>query len=117
MKFPFDDKSFFEFLKAKRPSFALLLPILALSLLLIGGTGQKEEVAESLEEKTAALCSDISGVGECRVMITYDTDETVFAVAILCQGADDIDVRRDLTSLICSLYGIGAHRVEILSLE
>ena len=50
-------------------------------------------------------------------MITYDGDDEVFAVAILCQGADDIRVQRDLTSLISSLYGIGAHRVEILSLE
>ena len=114
MKFP-SDKSFFEFLKTKRTSPMLLLPILALSLLLIGGTGQKAEAPKDLEERTAELCSGISGVGECRVMITYRDDE-VFAVAILCQGADDIRVQRDLTSLICSLYGIGAHRVEILSL-
>ena len=116
MKFP-SDKSFFEFLKTKRASPMLLLPILALSLLLLGGTGQKAEEAKDLEERTAELCSGVSGVGECRVMITYDEDDTVFAVAILCQGAEDIRVQRDLTSLICSLYGIGAHRVEILSLE
>ena len=99
----------------------LLLPILALSLLLIGGTGQstgqRAEEAKDLEEETAELCSSVLGVGECRVMITYDEDDAVFAVAILCQGAEDIRVQRDLTSLICSLYGIGAHRVEILSLE
>lgn len=116
MKFP-SDNSFFEFLKTKRASPMLLLPILALALLLIGGTGRKAEAPKDLEERTAELCSGISGVGECRVMITYDGNDEVFAVAILCQGADDIRVQGDLTSLICSLYGIGAHRVEILSLE
>lgn len=115
MKFPFD-KSFFEFLRTKRASPMLLLPILALSLLLIGGTGQKTEAPKDLEEKTAELCSQVSGVGECRVMITYRDDE-VFAVAVLCDGADNIEVKHNLTSLISSLYGIGAHRVEILSLE
>ena len=115
MKFP-SDKSFFEFLKTKRASPMLLLPILALSLLLIGGTGQKTEAPKDLEEKTAELCSQVSGVGECRVMITYRDDE-VFAVAMLCDGADNIEVKHNLTSLISSLYGIGAHRVEILSLE
>lgn len=115
MKFP-SDKSFFEFLKTKRASPMLLLPILALSLLLIGGTGQKTEAPKDLEEKTAELCSQVSGVGECRVMITYRDDE-VFAVAVLCDGADNIEVKHNLTSLISSLYGIGAHRVEILSLE
>ena len=94
----------------------LLLPILALSLLLIGGTGQKTEAPKDLEERTAELCSQVSGVGECRVMITYRDDE-VFAVAVLCDGADNIEVKHNLTSLISSLYGIGAHRVEILSLE
>lgn len=115
MKFPFD-KSFFEFLRTKRASPMLLLPILALSLLLLGGTGQKTEAPKDLEEKTAELCSQVSGVGECRVMITYRDDE-VFAVAVLCDGADNIEVKHNLTSLISSLYGIGAHRVEILSLE
>ena len=115
MKFPFD-KSFFEFLKTKRASPMLLLPILALSLLLLGGTGQKTEAPKDLEEKTAELCSQVSGVGECRVMITYRDDE-VFAVAVLCDGADNIEVKNNLKSLISSLYGIGAHRVEILSLE
>ena len=115
MKFP-SDNSFFEFLKTKRASPMLLLPILALSLLLIGGTGQKTEAPKDLEEKTAELCSQVSGVGECRVMITYRDDE-VFAVAVLCDGADNIEVKNNLTSLISSLYGIGAHRVEILSLE
>ena len=115
MKFP-SDKSFFEFLKTKRASPMLLLPILALSLLLIGGTGQKTEAPKDLEERTAELCSQVSGVGECRVMITYRDDE-VFAVAVLCDGADNIEVKHNLKSLISSLYGIGAHRVEILSLE
>ena len=109
-------KVFFEFLKTKRASPMLLLPILALSLLLIGGTGQKTEAPKDLEEKTAELCSQVSGVGECRVMITYRDDE-VFAVAVLCDGADNIEVKHNLVSLISSLYGIGAHRVEILSLE
>ena len=103
-------------MKTKRASPMLLLPILALSLLLLGGTGQKTEAPKDLEEKTAELCSQVSGVGECRVMITYRDDE-VFAVAVLCDGADNIEVKHNLTSLISSLYGIGAHRVEILSLE
>ena len=115
MKFP-SDNSFFEFLKTKRSSPMLLLPILALSLLLMVGAGRKDEAPTDLDERTAELCSQVSGVGECRVMITYRDDE-VFAVAVLCDGADNIEVRKNLTSLISSLYGIGAHRVEILSLE
>jgi hypothetical protein len=71
------------------------------------------------EERTAELCSGVSGVGECRVAITYrqiEGESRVYAVAVLCQGAESASVRRDLTDLICSLYGIGANRVSILPL-
>jgi hypothetical protein len=116
LKFP-SDKSFFEFLKANRASPLWLFPVIALSLLLVGGIGQGKVEAVGLEERTAELCSQVSGVGECRVMITYRDGDEVFAVAVLCDGAENVEVRQDLTSLICSLYGIGAHRVEILSLD
>ena len=105
-----------EFLKTKQKSPLWLIPILALALLLIGGVGERSDL-QSEEDRTAELCSGVSGVGECRVMMTYDDGDSVYAVAILCEGADSLSVRNDLTELICSLYGIGAHRVTILPLE
>ncbi len=62
------------------------------------------------------MCSMIDGVGECRVMINYGDNE-VTAVLILCEGAESVKVRRDLTEAVCSFYGIGANRVEIFSLN
>ena len=89
--------------------------ILCLGLLLIllsgmAGEGQEKPVGE--EEKAAELCSLIDGVGECRVMMTYDGEE-VFAVLVLCDGGESVAVRERITSVFCALYGIGAHRVEI----
>ena len=115
MKFP-SDKSFFEFLGTKKGSPVWLILVLAVALLLFGVGGQKEQEASASDE-TAELCSMISGVGECLVMITYRDGGEVFAVAVLCDGAESTVVRRDLTELICSLYGIGAHRVSILPLK
>ena len=62
----------------------------------------------------------MEGVGECRVMMTYYPDsneERVYAVLVLCEGAESPDVRERITSLCCSLYGIGSHRVEIQKLN
>ena len=45
-------------------------------------------------------------------MISYREGE-VFAVAILCEGAESPKVRQKLTELVCSIYGIGSNRVTI----
>jgi hypothetical protein len=64
------------------------------------------------------MCSLIEGVGECRVMMTYrPDDEGVYAVLVLCDGGESVSVREKITSLFCSLYGIGSHRVEIQRLS
>lgn len=91
-------------------SFAILL-LLALILIFSGGS-DRVEVERDEAEELAELCSAISGVGECRVMISYREGE-VFAVAILCEGAESPKVRQKLTELVCSIYGIGSNRVTI----
>nr|MBE6545331.1 hypothetical protein [Oscillospiraceae bacterium] len=113
------DKALLDFLSSfgKQGKLALIL-LLGLGLILIGslslGGGDK---ATGEEERVAEMCSLIEGVGECRVMMTYRDEGEVFAVLVLCEGAESARVREDLTSLICSLYGIGSHRVEIFLLN
>ena len=70
------------------------------------------DVTESGE--LAAMCSAISGVGESEVMISYSPSGEVFAVAIICEGADSVSVRHTLTDMIGSLYGIGSNRISIV---
>ena len=78
-------------------------------------TDEPRKTAE-LDERVAEICSMTEGVGDCRVMITYTDSGDVFGVAILCEGAESAQVRDRLTSLICSVFGIGSHRVEILKI-
>lgn len=113
------DKALLDFLSSfgKQGRLALFL-LLGLALILIGSLslGGEEKTAGE-EERVAEMCSLIEGVGECRVMMTYGGEGEVYAVLVLCEGAESARVRGDLTSLICSLYGIGSHRVEIFLLN
>ena len=94
-------------------------------LIMLGNTGvfnqkESEPTAPTEEERLSDICSEINGVGRCHAMITYRDkggEREVFAVILLCDGADSLSVRRDLTSLVCSLYGIGANRVEIFTIN
>ena len=117
------DRAFFDFLSGSGSAVRIgLVLILGLALILIGGLGGKANEKSpdtNIEERTAEMCSLMEGVGECRVMITYSDAEKgeVYAVLILCEGADLPSVRERITSACTSLYGIGSHRVEIQKLN
>ena len=109
------DKSFFDFLKSKNTGTAVIILAIGLALLLISGLFSDSDVKNE-EDRVEEACAMVEGVGECRVIMTY-RDDRVYAVAILCEGAESLSVKDDLTSLVCSLYGIGANRVKILPLD
>ena len=114
------DKSFLDFIRSsdKAPRLALLV-VVGVFLKLIGSVNIKTNTRGE-ERRVEEMCSMIEGVGDCRVMMTYrDTDgeAQVYAVTILCEGAESVCVREDLTEMVCSLYGIGHNRVEIFLLN
>ena len=110
------DKSFFRYLKDKR-NVALVTIALALGLLLIavGSVGDGESVAEEgIEERLAAVCSGVEGVGECEVLVYRSSDGAeVLSVIVVCEGADSVEVRHRLTTLVASFFGIGTNRVVV----
>ena len=92
------------------------LMVLGLILIFIGNNSSTEKapVTQTEEMRVSEMCAMMDGVGECRVMMTYRPDgNEVYAVLVLCDGAESVMVRERITSLFTSLYGIGSHRVEI----
>lgn len=103
--------------------------LLGLGLLLvffgISGGGESEGTpvgAVSEEERIAELCSSLSGVGDCRAVIHYRTesagygkeDRTVIeGIAVVCEGGESDEVKKRVTSLLSSLYGIGSNRITV----
>ena len=91
-----------------------------------------DEYKEKLEERLAELCSEVEGVGKCRVLLTFERGEQstykngviienkppkVMGVTIVCQGADYDYVRRELTDMATALFDIGSNHVSILKLN
>lgn len=112
----------------KKAALAVLLAVLGV-LMIVMGSGAKSKVADERDELEAQLeemCSSLSGVGSCRVMINYKVTEgrygssgtkTVESVAIICKGADKVGVRKELTDMLSALYGIGANRIHISKMK
>ena len=114
------DKSFIDFLRSGsvplKAAVALTVGLIFVTVLFFITPEEKESEPE--EEGIASLCSDIDGVGECRVTVSYrEGGEQVYAVAVICEGADDPEVRARIVDLFTSLYGIGANRISILKIS
>lgn len=112
MKSNFD---FLTFLKKqdKRIYIPIVIVIALLLVLLLFDNGEESKpVGDNADVELEALCSKIDGVGECEVMVTY-RDGEVFAVAVICDGAEQPKVREKIFDLITSIYGIGYNRVSI----
>lgn len=115
------DKSFFAFLSKGGAKKILPLLIVGLLLFLVGSSfsQDKEEatVEVSCEDRLVEACSQVRGVGRCRVMTTENSEGEICAVVVLCDGADSAAVRQSLTELISSLYGIRSSRIAILKMN
>ena len=92
--------------------------LVGILLLFVGNLdfGEEKELRE--EDRIAEMCAMTEGVGECRAVVTYSADgKSVYAVALLCEGAENVEVRKRLTETVSSLYGIGSHRVSVIRLS
>ncbi len=140
--------SLVSFLKGKW-SF-VLLGILGVLLLLFGNMTTKEEEVASLPsadeyravltEEVTALCREVKGVGEVRVLLTLESYEgyayaegpsggvllsggkpvllesyppRVEGVAVVCRGGGNQAVKEELSALLSASLGIGSHQIKI----
>lgn len=121
-------------------SFALLgifLVLMSSSMKKDDGGGGEEvisltEYKERLESEIESLCTAVSGVGRCRVFITFERGEQssykgstvtetkppkVLGVTVICEGGESDAVKRELSEMVCALFDIGYNRVAILKLN
>ena len=98
----------------------------------VGNEITLDEYRVALEERVAAMCSSVAGVGKCKVFITFERGEQssykgstllevkppkVLGVTVVCRGADYDYVRKDLTEMLSALFDIGSNRIAILKLN
>ena len=119
-----------EFFKKHRsmikPVLIALLGVLLL-LLAAGGSTDKATDEDALTRQVREFLEEIDGVGECRVIISYEYKESgyfssgenarVKAVAVACRGAKRVEVRKRITDVLCTVFDIGANRVSVSELD
>ena len=99
-------------LKKRNGWIALLLVGAGVFLLILPTVDFRgEDVSE--EDRIEALCSNVDGVGECRVLLSCDEGGAVVSALVICEGGDKTEIRHRLTELLSSFYGIGYNRITV----
>ena len=107
----FLNNGFLGFLK-KRGGLWILVLVASVGLFLLVFFSGSEQGTSNLGDEISLLCSSVEGVGECRVMITYEGGEPV-GIVVVCRGGDSVQVRHRLYEMLSALYGIGANRISV----
>ena len=106
----------------EKKDIAKIAIVLGLGLILIfigSSSNETDKIEIGTEERIAAACSGVDGVGDCSVLVYYapsdsaDEDGKVESVIVICEGADSADVRLTLTKMLSSFFGIGTNRIRI----
>ena len=128
--------------KNKKSIFFVMLLILGILLLAFSSSsdGYTENTDDDgleaykarLEDELSELCSSVSGVGKCRVTVTFENGESrvykgsslietkppkVLGVTVVCKGADSDKVREEIVSMMSALFDIGTNRIAVLKLN
>ena len=91
-----------------------------------------DEYKERMERELSDICSSVSGVGRCRVTLTFERGEErvykgssliesrppkVMGVTVICRGADSDIVQGEIVRMMSALFDIGTNRIAVLKLN
>ncbi len=98
---------------AGRAKYVLLVAGVGLALLLwpSGGSGVGAEEEPTEETRLEALLSSMEGVGRAEVLLSEE------GAAVVCQGADSVTARLDITEAVRCYTGLGADKIVIFKMN
>lgn len=128
------------FLNDKKKIIIFVVALVGVLLMLLTISSEKNEPEENisenykeeLEEELTKLCSQIDGVGKCRVSVSFSVGESykysgnklisttppkVDGVVVIAEGADKTNVKKDIIECMTSLFDIGTNRVCVMKME
>ena len=104
---------------------AVLLSVIAITLYFVvsAADASKEKSKTTIaemndnERRVAEMISEISGVGDSRVLITGDAKNGVVGVVVIAEGANDMTSRVKIIRLVEKATGASVDQIEIFEME
>ena len=98
----------------------LILLILGILLVVIAmpvtktDTEESEQYALEEEMRLKNILEQMEGVGEAKIMITYQDSKTVEGVVVIADGAGNPSIAKNITDVVQALFDVDSHRIKVI---
>lgn len=101
----------------RKDGWLLLALAAAIVLCLTLGTTETTAAATDEEARLSRVLSSMSGAGQVEVAVFYQEESSIpCGAVVVAQGADDVEVRLQLSRAVCTLLGLESAQVEVFKL-
>ncbi len=79
------------------------------------GTSEKNEInATETEQRLESILSQMQGIGEVHVMITYQEKSNVEGVVVVAEGAGNGVIVQKITEVVRALFDVDSHKIKVI---
>ena len=79
---------------------------------------EEEEYREQMRTELMKLLGQVEGVGKVQVMLNLrneeDEEPRVAGVAVVCDGGDNMAVKREITEAVSALFQLESHKIKVM---
>lgn len=77
--------------------------------------GDENDVsATEMEKRLKSILSQMQGIGEVHVMITYQEETQVEGVVVVAEGGENGVVVQKITEVVQALFDVDAHKIKVI---
>ena len=96
----------------------VVLLLVGILLIVIAIPTDKEEIQmgsdTNIENRLEEVLGEIEGAGNVQVIITYQEDEKVEGVAVVCEGGDNAVTVQSITEVVQALFDVKPHKIKVI---
>lgn len=99
----------------------LLVGILLVVIAMPTGSGAESDLeyetndwnATETEERLEKILSQMQGIGEVHIMITYQDETQVEGVVVVAEGGGNAVVVQKITDVVRALFNVDSHKIKV----
>lgn len=79
-----------------------------------GTTDENDANATEMEKRLESILSQMQGIGEVHVMITYQEETQVEGVVVVAEGGGNAVIVQKITEVVRALFDVDSHKIKVI---
>lgn len=68
----------------------------------------------NVEQRLEGILSQMEGVGNVNVMVTFQEDDAVEGIAVIAEGGDNPVVIQNIIEVVQALFDVESHKIKVI---